>query len=90
VSALSTPNGEEGYNSSTDLNPITNSSILLQCTQARSPHPADKTPSKTPSEMLYVNLFHINHNTVPICELKNKYPKRVALATKYFKVLPPE
>ncbi len=53
-----------------------------------SPHPADKTPSKTPSEMLYVNLFHINHNTVPICELKNKYPKRVALATKYFKVLP--
>ncbi len=37
VSALSTPNGGEGHNSATDLNSITNSSILLQCIQAASP-----------------------------------------------------
>ncbi len=34
------------YNSTTDLSPITNSSIQLQCVQARSPHPADKTTGK--------------------------------------------
>ena len=58
VSALSTLNGEEGYNSSTDLNLITDSSIQLQCIQARSPHHADKTTS----EMLYVNLLLISLN----------------------------
>ncbi len=51
--------------------------IQLQCTQARSPHPADKTQS----EMFSVNLLLINLNTVPICELKNKCQKRVTLAT---------
>jgi hypothetical protein len=48
VSALSTPNGGEGYNSSTDLNPdtVTLIQIKLQCIQAASPHLADKTTSK--------------------------------------------
>ncbi len=46
VSALSTPNGGEGYNSSTDLNPNTMTSIQLQCIQASRPHLADKTTSK--------------------------------------------
>ncbi len=39
--------------------------------------------------MLYVNLLLINLNTVPIYELKNKYPNRVALTTEYLKMLFP-
>jgi hypothetical protein len=48
LSARSTPNGEEGYNSSNDLNLklITITSIQLQCIQARSPHPVDQPTSK--------------------------------------------
>jgi hypothetical protein len=44
--ALSTPDGGEGYNSYTDLNPNTITSLQLQCIQAASPHLADKTTSK--------------------------------------------
>ncbi len=41
---------------------------------------------QTLSEMLYVNLHLINLNTVPIYrhELKNKYPEKVAMTTKYY------
>ncbi len=42
VSALSTPNGGEGYNSSPDFNPNTITSIQLQCIQTASPHLAEK------------------------------------------------
>ncbi len=58
-------------------------------------HPSCKPTSvrqnhkQTPSEMLYVNLHPINLSTVPIYELKNKYPKRVALAIKYLYILSP-
>jgi hypothetical protein len=45
-SALSTPNGGEGYNSYKDLNPNTITSLRLQCIPAASPHLADKTTSK--------------------------------------------
>jgi hypothetical protein len=45
VVALSTPNGVEGYNSSTDFDPTTISSIQLQCIQAASPHLGDRTTS---------------------------------------------
>ncbi len=36
--------------------------------------------------MLYVNLHLINLNIVPIYrhELKNKYPEKVAMTTKYY------
>jgi hypothetical protein len=43
----------EGYNSSTDLNPNTITSIQLHCIQASRPHLADKTTSKPQSEILY-------------------------------------
>ncbi len=46
VSALSTPNGGEGYNSSNDLNPNTITSIQLQSIQASRPHRPYKTTSK--------------------------------------------
>ncbi len=79
VSALSTPNGGEGYNSSTDLNPIT-SIQLHSCIQVASPHLADKNHKQTPTEILYASSPH-----QPSCctYIRNKYPKRVALATKY-------
>jgi hypothetical protein len=71
VSALSIPNGEEGYNPSSDLNPITNSPIQLQCVQAIKAHIQPTISHKqTPSEMLYVNLLLNNLNTVPIYEIK--------------------
>jgi hypothetical protein len=35
--------------------------------------------------MLYVKSVPHQPQSVPIYELKNKYPKRVAFATKYFK-----
>ncbi len=64
LSALSTPNGGEGYNSSTDFNPNrhTISSIQLQCIQATRPHLADKTKS---IKKYTVNLLPINLHTVP-------------------------
>ena len=83
VSALSTPNGGEGYNSSTDLNPITISSIQLQCIQAASQLLADKTTSKPqPKYCMYKSSLHQPPYFIYIW---NKYPKRVALVTKYIK-----
>jgi hypothetical protein len=59
VSALSTPNGEEGYSSSTDLNPNTITPIQLQCNQASRPHLADKTTSKPqPKYCMYQSSPH--------------------------------
>jgi hypothetical protein len=46
VSALSTLNEGEGYDSSTDLNPNTITSIQLQCIQASRPHLTYKTTNK--------------------------------------------
>ncbi len=85
VSALSTPNGGEGYNSSTDLNPNTITSIQLHCIQASRPHLAEKTTRKPqPKYCMYQSSPH----QPPYCTctyIWNKYPKRVALATKYLK-----
>jgi hypothetical protein len=64
VSVQSTPNGEEGDNSSTDLNPNTSSSIQLQCIQDASPHLADKTTSKPNRNVVCINLL-INLHNVP-------------------------
>jgi hypothetical protein len=58
VSALSTSNGGEGYNSSPDLNPITITSIQLRCTQAASPHLNDKTTSN-PLATKYLGIFRV-------------------------------
>jgi hypothetical protein len=81
VSALSTPNGGEGYNSSTE------SSIQLQGIQARSPHPADKTTSK-PQAKCFMEIYSSTTSMqYPIHEFKNKYPKRVGLATKYLSLI---
>ena len=79
VSALSTPNGEEGYSSSTDLNSITKiTSIQILCIQAASPHLTDKTTSK-PQPNCYV--YKSSPHQPPYCTyIWNKYPKRVALA----------
>ncbi len=52
--------------------------LFYQCTSSRQSH------KQTPSEMFYVILL-INLNTVAVYELKIKYPKRVALVTKYSK-----
>jgi hypothetical protein len=57
VSELSTPNGGEGYNSSTDLNPNTFTSLQLHCIQGSRPQLADKTTSKPQTEILYVSIF---------------------------------
>jgi hypothetical protein len=46
LECLHCQNGGEGYNSSTDLNPNTVSSIQFLCNQAASPHLADKNTSK--------------------------------------------
>ncbi len=62
VSALSTPNGGEGYNSSTDLNPDIITSIQLQCIQAASPHLADKTTSKPQPKYCVYKFSHQLHN----------------------------
>ncbi len=90
VSALSTPNVGEGYNASTDLNPNTITSLQLQCIQASGQHLADKTTSnhkQTPTEILY--MYQSSPHQPPYCPctcIWNKYPKRVALATKYLKL----
>ncbi len=49
---LSTPNGEEGYNSSTDLNPITNSYSSSASKLEAYIQPTNN--KQTPSERLYV------------------------------------
>ncbi len=66
VSALSTPNGGEGYNSSTDLNPNTNTSIQ-HCIQAESPHQPIKTTSR--SQPKYCMHLLINLHAVAIYEI---------------------
>ncbi len=67
VSALSTPNGGEGYNSS-NLNPNTITSIQLQCIQASRPHLTDKTTSKPkPKYCMYQSSLH--QPPVPIYEI---------------------
>jgi hypothetical protein len=72
VSALSTPNGGGGYNSSTDSIPNTISSIQLQCIQAASPHLADKTTSNPNRNVVCINLLHINLHTLPILYMIQK------------------
>ncbi len=85
VSALSTPNGGEGYNSSTNLNPNTITSIQLQCIQAASPHLADITTSKP---QLKYCIYKSSPYQPPYWTcIWNKYPKRVALATKSLDLL---
>ncbi len=86
VSALSTPNGGERYNSSTDLNPNTITSIQLQCIQSSRPHLSDKTTSKPQPKYC---MYQFSPHQPPYCTdtcIWNKYPKRVALATKYFNI----
>ncbi len=56
ASAPSPPNGREGHNSATDLNPNTITSIQLQCIQAASPHLAEKTTSK-PQPNIFLKIF---------------------------------
>jgi len=70
------------YNSSIDTNPNnTSTSIQLHCIQAASPHLTDKTTSK-PQPNCYV--YKSSPHQPPYCTyIWNKYPKRVALATKY-------
>jgi hypothetical protein len=79
-------NGGEGYNFSIGLNPYTITSIQLQCIQAASPHLADVS-HKQPKYCMYKSSPHINLHTVPKYEII-KYPKRVALATKYLRMDP--
>jgi hypothetical protein len=70
MSALSTPNGGEGYNSYTDLNPNTITSKLLQCIPAASPHLANKTTSKPQAKYcMLLNLLFIKIHTVPTYEI---------------------
>jgi hypothetical protein len=76
VSALSTPNEGEEYNHSTDLSPYTITSIQFQRIQAARSHLADKAVSSrmyksSPCQPIYC------------AYIWKKYPKRVALATKY-------
>jgi hypothetical protein len=59
-------NWGRGYNSSTDSNPNTISSIQLQYIQAASPHLADKTTSNPNRNVVCLNLLHINLHTVPL------------------------
>ncbi len=69
VSALSTPNGGEGYNSSTDFNPYTISSIQLQCIQAESPHLGDKTTGKPQQKCCMYKSLLINLHAVCLYEI---------------------
>jgi hypothetical protein len=64
VSALSTHNGGEGYNSSPDLNSNTITSIQLQYIQASRPHLADKPTSK-PQTKYYMS--HSSPHQPPYC-----------------------
>jgi hypothetical protein len=86
VSALSTPNGDEGYKSSLDLNPITNSSIQLQCIQAIEAHIQPTKPQANPKRNIVCK--SAPHQSQYCTYTWKKYLKRVALATKYFKVIP--
>jgi hypothetical protein len=83
-SALSTPNGKKGFNSSAYLNSITNSSVQLQCIQAIEAHIQPTKPQANPKRNLVCKSApHRPQYCTFIYEFKNKYP----LATKYLKKL---
>jgi len=86
VSAPSAPNGKEGYKSSTYLNPITNSSIQLQCIQARSPHPADKTTSK-PQAKCCMWIFYSSTSILDLFMNFIKISKKSGIGHQIFKEL---
>ena len=57
VSALPIPIGGEWHNSSTDFNPNTNSSILLQCKNKLQVHIKPTPTQQDPKKILYVLLY---------------------------------
>ncbi len=83
VSALPNPIGGEWHNSSTDFNPNTNSSILLQCKNKLQVH-IKPTPTKQgpKQNIVYVLLYVLYRITSSILYMKyKKKSNKVALAT---------